>query len=87
MSNPLFESDWLDFSGDENVPVTISHNLGRCPKAIQFLGKNGEVNGFPIISGAENSGPRLERTTDPNSVDVYKPDAYTFEGQFKLRVY
>ena len=88
MSNPVFESEWLDFSGDESTPVVVSHNLGRCPKAIAFRGKDAEGNiGFPTISGQENLGPILEKSTDPNVVEVRKPNAYDFSGQFKIIVY
>lgn len=86
----VFGSDWLDFGANESTPVVVQHNLGRCPEAIGFTGKDGEDLGFPTLldgEGKEIPGPRIEGHQDPNQLSVYKPDAYTFTGQFKITIY
>jgi hypothetical protein len=53
------------------------------------MGRDGENIGFPTLmdeNGVPVAGPYLDQTTDPNAVNVFKPAAYTFTGQFKVLI-
>jgi hypothetical protein len=85
----LFDSGVLDFSGDENTPVAVNHNLGVCPKSIQFLGVSGSDEGFVTVldgNGDELPAPYLEQTRHENQLLVYCPDVYPMT-QFRIRIY
>ena len=90
MSQVVYDSGLLDFSGSEETPVEVSHNLGHCPQVIQFMGDlNGEL-GFPTLTGVggdEIAGPYLQDVTDPNTLKVFKPDVYTFSGKFRIKIF
>jgi len=86
----LFDGVATDFAADEASFVEVAHNIGQCPDSIQFLGVEGEVEGFPTLldgEGDEIPGPYLTQTRDPNVVRVHKPNAYTFAGKFIVRIY
>jgi hypothetical protein len=87
----LFESEWQDFSSNPDVPVEVAHNLGKCPEVIGFFGRNSQQEeGFPRQQDGEGHdipSPRLEETTNPNRVLVFKPAAYTAATQFKIKIF
>lgn len=85
----LFDSGALDFAANEGLSIDVDHNLGSIPDSIQFLGISGSTEGFPTLLDGEDEipGPYLTQTRDPNTVKVHKPDAYSFSGQFKVRIY
>jgi len=90
MTNVVYESGYQDFAEDENSYVAINHSLGYKPKVIQFYGDlEGEL-GFPTITGVggvEIDGPYLDDVEDLNTLKVYKPDAYTYSGGFRIVIY
>lgn len=90
MPNLIYDSGLLNFSNSENQFVTVQHNLGKKPPIIQFVGeKDGEV-GFPCLVNEQNqrvTGPYLGDTTDFSALKVYKPDVYTYTGQFRIRIF
>lgn len=89
MSEPIFDSGLLDFAANEGLAVEVVHNIGRCPKLIQFYGDlDGEL-GFPRLTtsgGDVIPGPYLEDVTDSAKLKVYKPDAYNYAGKFRVKI-
>jgi hypothetical protein len=92
MEQILFESEWLDFSQDENIPVEVRHNVGQCPVIIKFDGLEGEQVGFPSTKMVDGlpvflPQPYLTNTTDENVLYAYKPAGFEFNGKFKITIY
>lgn len=86
----IFDSGLMDFASDENHYIEVVHNLGKKPPIIQFLGEKDGLLGFPRLlgsTGIDVPGPYLTETNDPNKVKVFKPNAYTFNGKFRIRIY
>lgn len=86
----VFESELLDFSNDETIPVVVQHNLGVQPVVVSFTGYNGDEVGFPMLKDPQDNpipGPRVEGADGLNELRVYKPNAYTYTGKFKIQIY
>lgn len=86
----VYESELLDFSADETIPTVVNHNLGVQPVVVSFTGVDGANLGFPMLKDANDNqipGPRIEGADDINSLSVYKPNAYTYAGKFKIQIY
>ena len=79
----------LDFAQDESQYVEVVHSLGKCPNVIQFYGELDGNLGFPQALDQDNMpipGPYLTETTNHNLVRVHKPDAYPFDGKFRILI-
>lgn len=92
MANVLFTGSWTNFSGDENTPVVVNHNLNMCPKvlALECSEDGGTTIGTPqVLDGGGNPvpGPYIASCTDHNTCEVYKPNAFTYAGQFRVVIY
>lgn len=91
-SNIVFQSAWISFSNDENVPVTVDPNLGYTPQVIGLdcsldegttigIELKFDNNGLPI------KGPYITQNFDTGVISVYKPNAYTYAGKFRITIY
>lgn len=92
MATILYTSPWTDFSGDENIPIVINHNLNKCPKtlALQCSTDNGTTIGLPNLldgNGVPLPAPYIACCTDKNMCEVYKPNAFTYTGKFRVVIY
>ena len=88
--NVAFDSGLLEFSSDETVPVEVHHNLGQAPRMMKFFGDENGVLGFPTLFDADDQEiecPYLQGTQDPNTIKVFKPEAYNFSGKFRIICY
>lgn len=87
MSTPFWESAELDFGPNEATPVTVNHNQNRVPEVVQFIGVSGGFEAQYDGSGNLIPKPYITGAEDANTIMVYKPDAYTYSGKFKICLY
>ena len=60
------------------------------PRCCKDRGNDGGTIGFPTLedgNGDRIPGPYMKKCLDHNTVEVYKPDAYTYTGKFQIEVY
>lgn len=86
----IYDSGLKSFAEDETQYIEIIHNLGKRPPIIQFIGEKNLEIGFPKLSkstGEDIPGPYLTDILNPIKLKVFKPNAYTYNGQFRVRIY
>ena len=86
MADWCFKSELLDLPSSAAIPVIVEHNFGKVPEVISFYGVANADGALGFPGTPDEPKPYLKKTDDPNDIEVYIPEGYTFDGKFIIEV-